>query len=265
MMVSKAEQLTLFAADSLDPASLSVLPGSKEAKKMTVTSGRKCSELLKNSDPVGCLVKMLLVSSEWHSTKCLLTWKVKATPRYRLLFQLAVSTLRTEETEFSSWAGDANRAIYFIPTPRSVNITTSEKAKTLYKSSPGLADYVKMWPTPTVNGNYNQKGMSKNSGDGLATAVKMWPTPTSRDHKDGTAESCQNVPVNSLLGRAVHLYPTPTASCHQNPGIHGQGGQNLVTEVFQRETGEIPTSGSLNPAWVELLMGFPPGWTETSN
>jgi hypothetical protein len=34
-----------------------------------------------------------------------------------------------------------------------------------------------MWPTPTVSGNYNQKGLSKTSGDGLATQVKKWPTP----------------------------------------------------------------------------------------
>jgi len=34
------------------------------------------------------------------------------------------------------------------------------------------------WPTPTVSGNYNRKGASKNSGDGLATAVMKYPTPT---------------------------------------------------------------------------------------
>jgi DNA (cytosine-5)-methyltransferase 1 len=28
------------------------------------------------------------------------------------------------------------------------------------------------WPTPTVHGNYNRKGLSKDSGDGLATAVR---------------------------------------------------------------------------------------------
>lgn len=32
-----------------------------------------------------------------------------------------------------------------------------------------------------------------------------WPTPTTRDHKDGTAKSCENTPINALLGRAVHL------------------------------------------------------------
>lgn len=41
-----------------------------------------------------------------------------------------------------------------------------------------------------------------------------WPTPTTRDHKDGSAESCQNVPTNALLGRAVHLatWPTPVVN-----------------------------------------------------
>jgi hypothetical protein len=62
------------------------------------------------------------------------------------------------------------------------------------------------------------------------TASGSWPTPTSRDWKDGTAESCRNVPVNSLLGRAVHVNSTLT--------------------------------GKLNPQWVEWLMGFPSGWTD---
>jgi hypothetical protein len=57
----------------------------------------------------------------------------------------------------------------------------------------------------------------------------LWPTPTSRDWKDGSAASCRNVPVNCLLGRAVHQ------------GSHAPG--------------------SLNPAFVEWLMGFPLGWT----
>jgi hypothetical protein len=58
--------------------------------------------------------------------------------------------------------------------------------------SVSLDRFVKMWPTPTICGNYNRKGASKTSGNGLATEV----------------------------------------------------------------------GGSLNPAWVEWLMGFPPAWTE---
>ena len=58
------------------------------------------------------------------------------------------------------------------------------------------------------------------------------PTPTARDYKDGTAKSCQNVPINGLLGRAVHQLQEPT------------------------------TGGKLSPLWVEWLMGWPVGWTD---
>ena len=78
---------------------LSVKPGSSEARKMTVTSGLKCSELLKKQDPISCLQRMLLASSTWHSTMCFLNWKAKGTPQGRLLFQLVPSTPRTDETE----------------------------------------------------------------------------------------------------------------------------------------------------------------------
>ena len=46
------------------------------------------------------------------------------------------------------------------------------------RHTPCLESYVKMFPTPTVCGNYNHKGASKTSGDGLATVVggKLNPT-----------------------------------------------------------------------------------------
>ena len=81
------KQLTLFPEDS--PVNHFPLPGSAEAQKMTVTSGQKCAELLQSCDPLGLLGKMLLESSIWRSTQCYLTWKPKATPQGRLLFQLA--------------------------------------------------------------------------------------------------------------------------------------------------------------------------------
>lgn len=86
-----------------------------------------------------------------------------------------------------------------------------------------------------------------------AIASGLWPTPTARDHKDGTAESCKNVPVNCLLGRAVHFWTTP---CADDTGYRKekckQGGTLLSTQA----------GGSLNPTWVEWLMGYPEGWTD---
>jgi hypothetical protein len=87
-----------------------------------------------------------------------------------------------------------------------------------------------LWPTPTVCGNYNQKGMSPTSGDGLATAVKMWPTPTAHN-----AVEC-DAPSEATLN-------TPTLT-HQARG------------------GDATQPKHLNPVWVEWLMGWPLGWTD---
>lgn len=54
------------------------------------------------------------------------------------------------------------------------------------------------------------------------------------------------------------MWPTATATAnmHTGPGSSGrEGGLNLQTAV----------GGSLNPRWVEWLMGFPVGWTDLSS
>jgi len=63
----------------------------------------------------------------------------------------------------------------------------------------------------------------------------MWMTPTARDHKDG-ATSLANTPVNGLLGRQV-----------LSTRMAGNG------SCEQRRT--------LNPLFVEALMGWPTEWT----
>jgi len=101
------EELTFLQAGSRNRVSPLVLPGSNEAKKMTVSSGRKCSALLRKPNHVGSLLKMCLESSIWHSMTCLLRWKVKATRQGRVLFQLVPLTPRIEEIESG-----------LLPTPR---------------------------------------------------------------------------------------------------------------------------------------------------
>lgn len=87
------------------------------------------------------------------------------------------------------------------------------------------------WPTPTVCGNDNRKGASATSSDGLATAAKAWPTPAARDWKDSGHE--------------------PAAQARNSPCLPASAVMS----------GNEP-SGVLNPAWVELLMGYPVGWTD---
>lgn len=69
----------------------------------------------------------------------------------------------------------------------------------------------------------------------LTHSAGLWMTPTARDHKDG-ATSLANTPVNGLLGRQV-----------------------LVTLMVGDSSCVIPRT--LNPLFVEALMGWPTGWT----
>jgi len=83
------------------------------------------------------------------------------------------------------------------------------------------------WPTPRASTG-GPDPESRATGKNLQNAVASWPTPMARDHKDGDATA--NVPTNGHLGRAAPRDPT------SHPG-------------------------QLNPDWLEMLMGFPIGWT----
>lgn len=133
-----------------------------------------------------------------------------------------------------------------------------------------------LWPTPTVDGNYNRKGASANSGDGLATAVMMWPTPCAMEpHKDLEAFHAKRALARDQRGGGhgpnlatmVQMMPTPTASDNKrgdrmehwlnNPKAGQRRGQ-----LTDPDMGVIQPGGQLNPPWVEWLMGWPIGWTD---
>ena len=114
------------------------------------------------------------------------------------------------------------------------------------------------WTTPIAN-EAEKRG---DHHEGLrGQVVSAWPTPTGRDHKDGGF--CANVPINALLGRAV--WPTPSSG-GETDGPHGIVGgtahrQMLVDAGLDEATVCGMAGGSLNPAWVETLMGYPIGYT----
>lgn len=133
-------------------ANLSVLPGSDEARRMTVRSGLKCSALLKKQDPVGCLVKTLLESSTWHSTMCFLNWKAKGTPQGRLYFQLAPSTPRTDETGCG-----------LLDTPTAMLGNNQRPWPSTMKQGNTTASVYKLLPTPQASDNRNRGNLTNPS------------------------------------------------------------------------------------------------------
>jgi len=115
---------------------------------------------------------------------------------------------------------------------------------------------VKMWPTPSICGNYNRKGASATSGDGLDTAVRNWRTPsaTEADHGGPNARDSKG---GLHLSAQVRQYPTPVASMVSMADMEqARFAVNSPERPKYCNAGE----GQLNPDWVCWLMGWPIGW-----
>jgi len=199
------EQLNLLQGDSL--ANLSVSPGNKEAQKMTVTSGQRCSSLYHNSSPLGCLVKTLLESSTWNSKIALLTWNGRDTKSNRLLFQLAPSMPNIDETESGFWA-----------TPNTLDGMAPKTEKALKKEA-----------TETRPGRSKLSNLRDQVIHGKAMP-KLWPTPQASDNRDRGCMEDPSIQRRIRLGKQVGL--------------------TTAVKITRQ-------SGSLNPQWVEWLMGYP--------
>ena len=239
--MQQPDLLTSSAAGS--PVSPSRTPGSALARRMTATSGLRCAGLSRLSGPLGSLVRMLLVSSAWNSTAVLLTWKPSATPARRSLFRLVPSMPRTAATEYG-----------LLPTPTAAMEAPNQRANTkgpknLMEIARGEWDtrIPRLMPTATV-------------GDSFGSGSRN--TPQSKAHKG--VSLTDYVRGDGGTGR---LWPTP-AACEARSGFQhrhegAKGSQESLTTVVCKDQGL--RSGSLNPQWVEILMGYPCGWTDLSD
>ena len=115
-------------------------------------------------------------------------------------------------------------------------------------------------PTPTTQDNPQMKGNPEHPkrGTTLGGYARMFPTPAAADSK-GTTGGGQN----SSLRTHVRMFPTPTANEDAAGTPNGKMQKMLGNHPAVRgTTKEEWASGTLNPTWVEWLMGYPKGWTE---
>lgn len=180
-------------------------------------------------------------TSSWRTRQCLLfggleeclvTFPKAGTMRNGSLWERTTAEPRTDESACGYWRTPDAGAGGEISDEKAADYATGKPRKSGSAIQIRLCDQVrhrKLWPTPTRCGNYNRKGLSKNSGDGLATAVKTWPTPKCQDSRAALWDRDK-----SNLGEVVH-----------------GGIETLPTKTAR-----------LNPAWVEWLMGWPIGWSD---
>jgi hypothetical protein len=139
------------------------------------------------------------------------------------------------------------------------------------------------WPTPTAadhlhNQSETPQAWSKRAYEKaqqgvnlqfpLRIAAQMWPTPSASGFECADVpkllarrERCKEKGTNGngfglTLNQAVKvaMYPTPTVQDASNNGGPSQYERNSLPL-------NAVAGGSLNPTWVEWLMGFPPEWT----
>jgi len=104
---------------------------------------------------------------------------------------------------------------------------------------------------------------------------RMWPTPRSSKIMNMTMESAlnriENTGYHSNLEEKVALeeqkmLPTPTARDYK-----GARKPETLKKAGRNENNSLPDKiaayqkGTLNPEWVEWLMGYPPGWTDITD
>ena len=238
--VNGEELLTWYRAGFPARTSASSEAG-QESMESAAVCGEKWPGSLAKYDRDTCSWKTAQLSLLGDSEPSLVTW-----PRSGLMldgqcWELQTLVPRTSESASGYW-----------PTPNTEGYRSDGELLMLSRRLSDRAEYMAMsdracnskretfWPTtPTVCGNHNRKGASATSGDGLATVVaqRTWPTATATAHK-GWSPNHNRADTDDRLDYTVER------------------------EAFQ--PGQKTPPMRLSPDWVELLMGWPKGWTRLS-
>jgi hypothetical protein len=140
------------------------------------------------------------------------------------------------------------------------------------------------WPTPTASAmpcegtqrimrkKWLAGGLSLEEASAIAgrdvrkaqgKVPEMWPTPRASENDQGRKADAMMDGISSwksqgrgaTLTTAVKRWTTPTAHNAKEGGFPAEYERNTPTLAAQ-------AGGSLNPTWVEWLMGWPLGWTD---
>jgi DNA (cytosine-5)-methyltransferase 1 len=254
-----AELLTWCLADSR--ARTSPPPArAPESAAPALDSGARWHALLVKFDPDSC---------GWKTARCLweegLDWSCLTLPRWGSLhdgelWERATPGLPTNGRESGSPR---------FPTPLVGGTGASTHNQISGRFRDAMAKAMALWPTPRASeaGPDFAKLSRSKTGISLQTAVAMWPTPRaanpgSRPNGKGWKILAEEVAIAEGLRERGQTFATPKSrdwKGQSQRGIHAPGD---ALPNMDRGDGK-PVGGSLNPTWVELLMGWPANWSCT--
>ena len=182
-------------------ASRSVLPGTEQANQMTVTSGLRCSEQLKNQGPASLWLKMLLVSSAFSSPRVLLKWSMK-----RLGYFVKTKTSReqvplnesSEELSPQSLKTLGKQDMYYPNLPTAHQSFVVCQLQVLVPRTKGIGSGLLLLSTP------NAQPMADITPERAIKLGWIWRNG-SYYRPDGSKEQ-------TTLSHQIHLLPTPKAA-----------------------------------------------------
>jgi hypothetical protein len=268
-------KLIFLRGDGL--VSRSAMRENEKGQKTNAFYGTRCLEQYKKLNRNLSSEKMYLVSqiltADWYSRRCALTWKLKGTKFSRLLFQLVPKTHRTDEigagslllkTPCTADAYTENHEQERAEVRQFGNIST-RSADGIYLSEGDATNSQRKrleghdwkWKRFSINRS-NERVFVRSKNKFVFTnttamdSSNATATMKSTQVKEGSMHS-----VTLVRAMAMGMLPTPTSGSQNSQhsiAEWGGSGNNMR---------KIPGSFSpLNPRFVAEMMGFPPNWTE---
>jgi len=250
-MISR-QQTSLFGEEKSisSPEASPANPSQQRAKEKVPgtpdTFGRKCSGLYERFAPSGSLERMFMDSligmEGWFSTRCALTWKMKASKSSRLFCQLAVSTPRTK---------DIGSGLLLTP-------TTKEEVMDLEKFKKRMEKYPNGTTMPNLATQVNGLLKTPTSMDGEVTSGKKTPT-------SGNSGTLAQEIMSQYPPTMAKLLPTPTSTSDVKGGCtrpDPKRQNDTLAHSIHGILGEPGKTSQLNPRFVAEMMGFPPDYLE---
>jgi len=223
----------------------------------------------------------------WRTHRCLwdegLDWSSLTLPRWGMmldgvLWERATPALRIDESGSGCWpnfatpqardfrTGGADRwgdparsrnlndqVAAMWPTPRAGNPGSRPNRKGGKILSEEVKKSMGMIPTPRAEDSQSC-GAHRGTPDTLTAFTKMFPTPRTTG-LDGGSNSRN-------AAKARGMWPTPRSNDAEKRGNFDFENPRNGLPASVKAMGTV-NGGQLNPDWVELLMGWPLGWTRT--
>lgn len=202
------------------PANPSASPESAKVQKMSATCGPKCCEQFSRFNHVGLWAKtfsaLLVGRKGWSSSRCALIWRLRATKSRRLYFQLAVSELRTDDTELG-----------LLPTLTAIDMGSGRINKSQSPGAtprPSIAQMAShgLLPTPTTSDHkpgYSPVGLTRSDGKSRIDSLRCIPAMTFEHCTQRSGKTSQLNPlfVAEMMGFPPDWTLLPFLSESQNP------------------------------------------------